>query len=224
VSSSRQLAFAFEHRPSLTGDDFLVAPSNREAVAWLDAWPGWPAPLLVIHGPAGSGKSHLGQVFRARTGALEIAAADLDGAGFPDLVASAREVWIDDADRGLPAEALLHLYNAAAARGGHLLLSAAQPPSAWDVALADLRSRLLGAPAVALGRPDDELIKAVLAKLFSDRQVRIDVDVVEFLARRMERSLSEAERLVSVLDRAALAQRRDVTVPFVREILFPPES
>ena len=223
MSSSRQLAFAFEHRPSLTGDDFLVAPSNRDAVAWLDAWPDWPAPFLVIHGPAGSGKSHLGQVFRARAGALEVAPADLDGPGFPDLVASAREVWIDDVDRRLPAEALLHLHNAIASRGGHLLLSAARPPSVWDIPLADLRSRILGAPAVALGRPDDELIKAVLAKLFSDRQVRIDVDVVEYLARRMERSLSEAERLVSVIDRAALAQRRDVTVPFVREIVFPPE-
>jgi chromosomal replication initiation ATPase DnaA len=215
VSAPRQLAFTFEHRSALGGADFLVTPSNHEAIAWLDAWPDWPAPLLVIHGPAGSGKSHLGQVFQARTAALKISASAIGPAAH-----DAREVWIDDAERGLAEEALLHLYTAVAARAGHILLTAAAAPSSWQIALPDLRSRILAAPAVALGRPDDALIMAVLAKLFSDRQVRVDVDVVEYLARRMERSLAEAQRLVSLIDGAALAERRDVTVPFVREILY----
>ena len=220
MSSAHQFAFAFEHRPSLSGDDFLVAPSNRDAVAWLDAWPSWPTPVLVIHGPVGSGKTHLGQVFRARTEAIELPAAALAGPSLAELLATAREVLIDDADHGLPEEAVLHLYHAVAARGGHILLTASRPPAAWDLTLPDLRSRILGASSVALGRPADELIKAVLAKLFSDRQVRIDVDVVEYLARRMERSLSEAQRLVALIDHAALAERRDVTVPFAREVLY----
>ena len=224
MSDSGQLAFAFEHRPSLSGDDFLVAPGNRDAVAWLDAWPDWPAPLLVIHGPPGSGKSHLGQVFRARSGASEVPSAALGTKAPTELLGTAREVLIDDADFAHAEEAALHLYNEIASRGGHLLATAMSPPSAWALALPDLRSRILGAPAAALGRPDDALIKAVLAKLFSDRQVRIDIDVVEYLARRMERSLGEAQRLVTLIDRAALAERRDVTVPFVREILYRPRN
>lgn len=218
-SERRQLAFAFEHRSALDAADFLVTPSNRDAVTWLDAWPDWPAPLLVIHGPAGSGKSHLGRVFRARTGALQVSARELGPA-----MHEAPEIWIDDAERGLADEALLHLYNAVAARSGHILVTASTPPASWRIALADLRSRLLAAPAVAVGRPDDTLIMAVLAKLFSDRQVRVDVDVVEYLARRMERSLTEAERLVAEIDRAALAERRDVTVPFVRDLLYRQRS
>ena len=94
MNGSRQLAFAFEHRPSLPGDDFLVTPSNREAVAWLDAWPAWPAPLLVIHGPNGSGKSHLGQVYRARTGALAVSVAALRDSPPADLLGGAAEVLI----------------------------------------------------------------------------------------------------------------------------------
>jgi chromosomal replication initiation ATPase DnaA len=215
VSESRQLAFSFEHRSALDGEDFLVTPSNREAIAWLDAWPDWPAPLLVIHGPPGSGKSHLGQVFRARTGALHLSQADLGPAAH-----DRPEIWIDDAEHDLAEEALLHLYSAVAARSGHILMTATTAPAAWKIALPDLRSRLLAAPAVAIGRPDDALIMAVLGKLFSDRQVRVDVDVVEYLARRMERSLTEAERLVALIDRAALAERRDVTVPFVRDLLY----
>jgi chromosomal replication initiation ATPase DnaA len=196
-----QLAFAFEHRPALTGDDFLVAPSNAAAVAWLDAWPDWPAPLLVIHGPAGSGKSHLGQVFRARAG---------DGE---------RARLIDNALPIADEEALLHLYNTLAAERGHILMLARTPPIQWDVGLADLRSRLLAAPSVTIGAPDDELIRAVLGKLFSDRQLRVEADVIEYLARRMERSLGEAQRLVAELDRAALAESRAITLPLARAVL-----
>ncbi len=219
VTGSRQLAFGFEHRPALSGADFLVTSANRDAVAWLDAWPDWPAPALIIYGPAGSGKSHLGEVFRARARARDIAPDTLGGAGFADLLNGPGDCLIDNADTIKDPEALLHLYNAVASRGGHILMTARHPPAAWQITLLDLRSRLLGAPAVALGRPDDELIKAVLGKLFSDRQVRVDVDVVEYLARRMERSLTEAQRLVDAIDRAALAAHRDVTVPFVREIV-----
>jgi chromosomal replication initiation ATPase DnaA len=219
LNGSRQLAFGFEHRPSLSGDDFLVTSANRDAVAWLDSWPTWPAPALIIYGPAGSGKTHLGQVFQARSGASAIAAESLGDANFPDLVATARECLIDNADTVKNPEALLHLYNAVAGRGGHILMTARHAPATWPITLLDLRSRLLGAPAAALARPDDELIKAVLAKLFSDRQVRVDVDVVEYLARRMERSLTEAQRLVAAIDHAALAAHRDVTVPFVRDVM-----
>ena len=214
-----QLAFGFEQRPALSGADFLVTTANRDAVAWLDAWPNWPAPVLIIYGPAGSGKSHLGQVFRARAAAREIDPATLGGDGFADLLNGTGDCLIDNADRVKNPEALLHLYNAVAARGGHILMTARHAPAAWQITLLDLRSRLLSAPAAALGRPDDELIKAVLSKLFSDRQVRVDVDVVEFLARRMERSLTEAQRLVAAIDAAALSAHRDVTVPFVREIM-----
>lgn len=214
-----QLAFGFEQRPALSGADFLVTTANRDAVAWLDAWPKWPAPALIIYGPGGSGKSHLGQVFRARAAAREIDPATLGGAGFADLLNATCDFLIDDAEAIKDPEALLHLYNSVAARGGHILMTARHAPAAWQITLLDLRSRLLSAPAAALGRPDDELIKAVLAKLFSDRQVRVDVDVVEFLARRMERSLTEAQRLVAAIDQAALSAHRDVTVPFVREIM-----
>jgi chromosomal replication initiation ATPase DnaA len=219
VNGPRQLAFGFDQRPALSGADFLVTAANRDAVVWLDSWPDWPAPALIIYGPAGSGKSHLCQVFRARAGARQIDPATLGDARLAQLLDAPGDCLIDDADTVKDPEALLHLYNAVSARGGHILMTARRAPAAWEITLLDLRSRLLSAPAVALGRPDDELIKAVLAKLFSDRQVRVDVDVVEYLARRMERSLTEAQRLVATIDQAALASHRDVTVPFVREIV-----
>lgn len=224
MSAPAQLPLDLGHRAAMGADDFLVAPSNAEAVAWLDRWPAWPAPALTIHGPAGCGKTHLGQVWRARSRAPVVAGAALDGgADLPGLMAAERAVVVDEADAvaGRPAreEALFHLYNLARDAGGHLLLLARRPPSRWRMRLPDLRSRIKGAPAVAVAPPDDALLAAVLVKLFADRQLRPGPEVVGFLLARMERSLDAARRLVAALDRASLAAHRGITVPLARAVL-----
>jgi chromosomal replication initiation ATPase DnaA len=213
-----QLPLDLAHRPALGRDDFLVAPANEEAVAWLDRWPHWPAPALVLTGPAGSGKTHLAQVFAKRTGAAVLAPRSLVVARLPELLGSAPAAIVEDAASAHDA-ALLHLYNLLAERGGHLLLPAREPPARWGIALADLRSRLLAAPVAELQPPDDTLLAAILVKLFADRQLGVGAEVLAYLVPRLERSFDAAARIVAALDRAALAAHRPVTVPLAREVL-----
>ena len=216
MTGPSQLTLGLPHRPALGRDDFLVAGSNADAVAWLDRWPDWPATALALHGPAASGKTHLAQVWRHRSGAVE-AMGRLD----PPALAAAGAVVLDlDAAPG-PAEErpLLHLYNLLAERRGHLLLVGREPPARWPVQLPDLSSRLSTAPAVALLPPDDELCAAVMVKLFADRQLRVDADVVGYLVQRLDRSFAAIGAAVAVLDEAALAERRPITVPLARAVL-----
>ncbi len=220
MTGQRQLPLDFDHRPALGGEDFLVAPSNAEAVAWIDRWPDWPGPALALHGPPGCGKTHLAQVFVAGNRACLVGARELSAAGHAKLTAPA--CVVDDAETVLAEgleEALLHLHNRLAEAGRHLLLVARRPPARWTVALSDLSSRLKAASAIAIKPPDDTLITAVLVKLFADRQLRVDSDVVSFMVARMERSFDAARRLVAALDVAALAERRNITVPLVRRVL-----
>ena len=222
MTDHAQLALVFEHRPALSGEDFLIAPGNRDAVAWIDRWPEWPAPALVIHGPAGCGKTHLVQVFLALTGGLGLTADGVAATAPAALLGDAPACALDDADAladGDAEEPLLHLYNTAAETGRRLLLTATAPPARWPVRLPDLRSRLNAAPAAAIGPPDDALIAAVLVKQFADRQLHVDEGVVAYAVARMERSFAAARRLVAAVDAAALARRRNVTVPLVREVL-----
>ena len=212
-----QFIFDFPHRPAFGADDFLVAPSNEAAVAWLDRWPDWPSPAAVLHGPSGCGKTHLAHVWQARSGAVLHAAASLVPEEVPGLAANAALV-LDDAERAAERP-LLHLVNLVAERGGHLLLTAAAPPSRWTTALPDLRSRLVAMPEVGMLAPDDALIGAVLLKLFADRQLDVGEDVVIFLLRHMERSFAAARHIVAALDRAALAAQRRITVPLARQVL-----
>lgn len=224
--ASRQLPLDLGHRTALDRDAFLVTPSNAEAVGWIDRWPAWPMPALVIEGPPRAGKSHLAQVWRARADAGVIEGPALDAATVPRLLDAGRPLVIEAAPDA-PEQPLLHLYNGFAERGLTLLLIADRAPARWGTRLADLSSRLKALPVVSIAPPDDRLMHAVLIKLFADRQLIIADDVVDFLTARMERSFEAASRLVAAIDTASLAARRPVTVPLARDVLralYPDEG
>lgn len=215
----RQLPLELGHRAAQGREDYLVSESNREAVAWIDLWPDWPAPGLAVFGPPASGKTHLAEVWRARTAAIRVERDRLTTGDVAVLVAQAPCVIVEDADRGIDETALFHLYNALAERRGSLLLTATEAPSRWALQLADLRSRMTALPAVAIGAPDDDLMQAVLVKLFADRQLRVEPELVAYLTARLDRSIAAADAAVATLDRAALAARRPPTIPLARDAL-----
>ncbi len=228
MNTASQLALDFDHRPSLGGEDFLIAPPNAEAVRWLDAWPDWPGPALVIFGPAGSGKTHLAQVFQAKSNARRVTPAELGESQPPAYLGDAPAAILEDADGvcgaggpggGGPEEAVLHLYNHLAESGRHLMLTAKRPAARWGIGLKDLASRLNTASQAGIGAPDDALIAAVLVKQFADRQLKIDADVISFMLTRMERSFEAARAMVAAIDALALSQRRNITVALVRQVL-----
>jgi chromosomal replication initiation ATPase DnaA len=205
----RQIPLDLGHRPGHSRDELVVSEANRQAVSLIDAWPDWPAPVVVLAGPAGSGKSHLASIWAASANAVT-----LDAAGIETWVEGSRidhPVAIDDADLGLDEHGLFHLINAARAAGTHILLTSRRFSSAWGVRLPDLASRLQAAATVEILEPDDHLLAAVITKLFADRQVEVEPHVVQFLVRRIERSLSTAIDVVDRLDRAALEQKSRVT-------------
>ena len=197
--------------------DFLVSASNEAALGWIERWPDWPSHVLVLHGPGGSGKTHLARVWRERGGGVLLTGPQLAGQA-PDALAARRAVAIDDADNA-DERALLHLYNCCKEAGASLLVVARQVPQHAPIALPDLASRLRAAPEVAIGAPDDALLAAVLVKHFTDRQVRVEPPLIGFLLRRIERSLAAAAAIAATLDRAALHSQRPINIALARRVL-----
>ena len=219
MNSAEQLPFEFEHRPSLSGDDFLVAPCNQVAVAWLDKWPDWSSPFLIIYGPPGCGKSHLSHVFMAKSGAMALTSALIEDAGLANIISSAQNFVVDDGDQDFDEEALFHIYNDLASRDGHMLITSTVSPVEWPIKLADLASRVKAAPAAEIRQPEDDLIKAVMVKLFSDRQVWVESGVIDYVSKRMERSLDAARQFVEAADKAALVEKKAITLAIARRVL-----
>lgn len=213
----KQLPIALPYRTARGRPDFLVSDSNRAALAWLDRWPDWPAPALVLYGPAGCGKTHLAHLWAARADAARLAGETIQAAT-PIVLAGADlpHLAVDDAERA-DERALLHLHNFCLERGGTVLLIARRPPGAWDIRLPDLRSRLRAALAVGIAAPDEALLGAVLVKHFADRQLRVAPAVIAYLLARVERSFAAAAQIAEQLDRMALAAGRPVTIPLARQ-------
>lgn len=210
----RQLRLELRRPVSFAREDFVTGPSNAQAVGALDAWPRWPGGCLVIVGPEGVGKTHLAQSW-----AQAANAAVLDREA-PDIAAADhRPAVLEDADRGIEAEALFHLINMAGRAGGGLLMTARTAPTAWPAALPDLRSRLNALFVAEIEEPDDDVLEGALRKFFRERSIRPPEDVFPYLLRRMERSIPRAGEIVRRLDEAADEEQRPISRLLARQIL-----
>lgn len=193
-------------------DGFVVSDCNRAAVEALADWPNLIGGVMAICGPAGSGKSRLGQIWAERVGAVAFHGGE--AALIDPLEIEGRPVLLDramDADD----ETLFHLINLAQAPGGAMLMISRPAPSAWAVALPDLRSRLDAVISVPVEAPDDAVLAAMLEARFAERGIRPAKDVIPYLLRRIDRSAAEAESVVERLD----ALHRPVTRMLAREAL-----
>jgi chromosomal replication initiation ATPase DnaA len=219
VVRPRQLAFALPHTESLTRDNFLEGPSNETALALIDSWPDWPNRIMLLTGPEGAGKSHLAAIWAEQAGARSIRANSLTEADVPDALVTGAVVIEDLAAGGFDERALFHLMNMAREDTAHVLMTARVAPAALAVALRDLNSRLRAVPVISVTAPDDQLFRALIVKLCTDRQMTVDEALVNYLATRIERSVAAARQVVAQLDAESLRLRRPVTRALAAEVL-----
>jgi chromosomal replication initiation ATPase DnaA len=218
----RQLAFELDPRENFSRDDFLRGLGNAAALDLIEAWPNWPVPVVALIGPEGAGKSHLAAIWAAAAGGRILASGALDEAAVPAALSTgalAMERAGGDDLRDVDERAMFHLLNLAREQRAFVLLTARTAPAGWPIALADLASRLRAVPVVTLAAPDDAMLRAVLVKLFADRQLAVDDGLIGYLMVRIERSFAAARRVVAALDREALRRQRPVTRALAYEIL-----
>lgn len=216
MTAARQLGLDFGGRPIFARDHYLRAACNAAAHDWVLRWPDWPAPALALYGPARSGKSHLAHIWAEIAGARIVDADDLTLESVAEYAGA--PVALERAERVAQPRALLHLYNLQREARTHLLLLSRTAPARWPHDLPDLTSRLQAAPAVAIDQPDDALFGPLLVKLAADRQLSMPPEVVHYLTQRLERTFEAAEIVVSAIDRAALGDKRAVTVPLAGQV------
>jgi len=215
----RQLAFALPHAESFTRDDFLEGPANAAGLALVDGWPDWPNRIMLLIGPEGSGKSHLAAIWAEQAGARATSAHALTATAVPGALATGALVVEDLKPSDVDERALFHLLNLAREDGAFVLITARTPPSAFQIELRDLRSRLRAVPTVSLLPPDDHLCRALIVKFCADRQLAVDEAVVSYLATRIERSYAALRKAVELLDTEALRLGRPVTRALAAELL-----
>lgn len=223
----KQLALEFPHRPSLGRDDFMVAGCNKDAVSIVDMWPAWPYFAVCIYGPTGCGKTHLANVF-AQMVALQtnhpyripfIKASQITKDMSHTLFDISQQIVIEELQTLSDQEALFHLYNTYRDLGGNILFTSEIAPARLNFSLKDLQSRISIVPAFEIKSPDDELLMALLLKLFTDRQITPSPELLDYLIKNMQRSFSYARKLVEEIDNISLAKKRAISISIAKEAI-----
>lgn len=213
-----QLTFDLPVRTSLERGDFFVSDANALAVARLEDVTTWTSHKMVLAGPEGAGKTHLGHVWAEAQGGAVLMLGDLEAAEVVHIT-TALAVEVPDVLDPAAEQTLFHLHNHMAGAALPLLMIARAPPARWPLVLPDLKSRMEATDMVQIAPPDDALLAAVLVKLFADRQLRVNPSLINWLTKRMDRSFSEATRLVSDLDATTLSEGGAVTRKLAQRIL-----
>tara|TARA_B100000963_G_scaffold139549_1_gene121507 strand:- start:410 stop:1090 length:681 start_codon:yes stop_codon:yes gene_type:complete len=201
-------------------DSFVIGRANEKALGWLERWPDWPLPFkgLNLYGPSGSGKTHLSYLWAGRGEAVALNnLSHFD----QDQFLKTQHVVLDDfgVSGYYDDTAVFHLLNYISSVSGTLLIISPYPVAQYKTPLSDLRSRLRSLAAQEIDLPDDGLLKAVLAKHFTDRQCAVSEQVLNYIVSRMERSFSAAQQLSAEIDASALSCKVPVSLTIARQVL-----
>ncbi len=221
MSNAEQIPLNLMHPVSFDLSDFIVSASNDGAVRFLNSFKDGGSHFGAVVGPAGCGKSHLLNGWAQELGAVAIGPDSDVSALVTGHLYIIDDINQRDKDDGFsyPDDYLFHLYNWTKEIGAKVVVSADVAPSRWGRTLPDLVSRLGTVQLATIEEPDDDLLLVLLVKLFSDRQLQVNINVLNYIITRIERSFSVARRCVDKIDKKALAEKRKITKALVRDCL-----
>lgn len=213
-----QLIFHFEKDINLFSNDFFTSPANQAAHKLITSWPNWFGNITLIYGEKSSGKSHLCNIWKDLSKARFVTADDLYNKQIADFVAKYNNFIIDDIEKIHDEVAFFHFFNQVNESKKYLLLTSSERPNNLSIRLPDLKSRICAITSCAIESPDIELVRSLIAKQFSDRQLKVSADVIEYLSTRCVRSYADIRILVDTLEEKSLIEHKNITKPFARKI------
>ena len=215
---SDQLILKFPEHRAYKREDFYVSPSNQEAYDFINNWPKWIKRIVNIFGPSGSGKSHLSSILKTKTKCLEILANELNENIIFEF--KTKEVLIiENFNEKIPEELLFSLWNIALQDNKYFLINSIKPISSYKFKLPDLTSRVKSSLNIGIKLPSDDLISAIIAKNFSDKQIMVEEKHIDYIIKRIDRSYEKISQFILTLDRYSLKKKSPFGLKLIKEVL-----
>ncbi len=215
---SDQLILKFPEHRAYKREDFYVSPSNQEAYDFINNWPKWIKRIVNIFGPSGSGKSHLSSILKTKTKCLEILANELNENIIFEF--KTKEVLIiENFNEKIPEELLFSLWNIALQDNKYFLINSIKPISSYKFKLPDLTSRIKSSLNIGIKLPSDDLISAIIAKNFSDKQIMVEEKHIDYIIKRIDRSYEKISQFILTLDRYSLKKGSPFGLKLIKEVL-----
>ena len=213
-----QLILKFPSHQAYKKEDFYVSPSNQEAYDFINSWPRWIKKIVNIFGPSGSGKSHLASILKNKTSYLQINSNELNEKIFTRYKTK-EALIIENLDEKISEKLLFALWNVAMQDNKYLMITSKKPISSYKFKLKDLTSRVKSSLIIGIKLPSDDLISVIIAKSFSDKQIKVEKKHIDYIIKRIDRSYEKISQFILTLDKYSLKKRKPFSLKLIKEVL-----
>ena len=213
-----QLILNFPTNNVYLHEDFYVSSSNKEAYDFINSWPKWYKRIVNVFGPSGSGKTHIASILKSKTSILEVEALDLDDKIFFKYKTK-EALIIENINESVSEELLFSIWNTALQDNKYLLITSLKPVNSYKFLLPDLKSRANSCISIGIKLPNDDLIGVILAKNFSDKQIKVEKKQIDYIIKRIDRSYENISRFISILDKYSLKKGNPINLKLIKEVL-----
>jgi len=213
-----QLILKFPTQQAYKKEDFYVSSSNQEAYDFINSWPKWIKRIINIFGPSGSGKSHLASMLKSKTSCLWIDSNELNEKTF--LRFKTKETLIiENLNEKISEKLLFTLWNIALQDNRYFLITSTKPLNSYKFKMNDLVSRVNSSLIIGISLPSDDLISVILAKNFSDKQIKIKKKHIDYIIKRIDRSYEKISQFILTLDKYSLKKGSPFSLKLIKEVL-----
>ena len=203
---------------SFDENDYYVSKSNYFAKNIIEAWPKWEKKIVNLTGDEHSGKTHLSNIFKKKSNALYLYSNNIEDKILKKIKLS-NSIIIEDLEENFDEKLLYSLFNLVEQDNKYLLISSKKPIDTMKFTLPDLLSRLKNCIIANIEQPDDELIYAIILKSFSDRQIKLDNKIIDYIIKRIARSYSKMHEFIYKIDELSLKKKKSINFKIIKEII-----
>ena len=218
MSELNQLLLKLDYKTNFNEHDFYLSKSNSNAFNLINRWPDWEKKILNISGEKFSGKSHLANIFKLKSKAFLVRGNKIDNSIFKSLKLY-ESIIIDDFEECTEEKILYSIFNLIDQDSKYLLINSLKPINEIKFKLPDLASRSKNCLYAEIENPDDELLFAIILKNFSDRQIKIEKKIINFIISRVDRSYRKIDEFIYKIDELSLKKKKPINFKTIKEIL-----
>ena len=213
-----QLIFKFPFKTNYIKQDFFVSSSNFEAYKLIESWPNWPDKSINVHGPSGCGKTHLSKIL-----ANQMETIFINSKNFNEETIVKNKLFkcliIDNFKNNINEKLLYSMLNHLKQIDKYVLINSLKPINHYEIKLKDLKSRLEGFIKIGINLPTDELLKVVILKIFSEKQIKISEKNVEYIIKNIERTYDKILKFTKEIDNLSLSTGKVININLIKKVL-----
>jgi len=216
---SQQLIFNFPFKKTYLSQDFYVSKNNFNAFKLIESWPQWPSRFINIFGPIGCGKTHLANILSSKINSLIISSQKIDE-NIINQFKTKECLIIDDFDNDIDENLLYSIINLANQDNKYLIISSPISLKKFKIDLKDLNSRFTSFIEVGIDLPTDDLVKVILTKNFSDKQITISKKNIDYILNNIDRSYEKINLFSSLIDNLSLEKAKPINLKLIKDVLI----